>query len=118
MNVDKIIKLNNKYGICSKCGNKYIGNGQGGIYNDEYKFVRWCKCGFKVTVFEDGKEITERTNISQLDKKVNEDETLRDFIKTSHKEFYETELTDEYIDSLDEIKLSILVDYLDDLWLK
>lgn len=118
MSVDKIIKLNNEYAICPECRNEYIGNGQGGIYNDDYKFIRYCKCGFKVTVFENGGEITERTNISQLDKKVNENETLRDFIKNSYKEFYKDELTDNYIDSLDEIKLSVLVDHLDDLWLK
>lgn len=118
MNIDKIIKLNNKYGICPKCENKYIGNGQGGIYNDEYKFVRWCKCGYKITIFENGSDFEETTNVSQLDEKINEDETLRDFIKNSHEEFYENKLTDEYIDSLDEISLTELIDHLDYLWLK
>ncbi len=118
MNIDKVVSLTDKYAICPECENKFIGNRQGGIFNDEYKFIRWCKCGFKITVFKNGAEIIEKTNISQLDEKVNEDETLRDFIKISHKEFYETELTDEYIGSLDEIKLSTLVDHLDYLWLK
>lgn len=58
------------------------------------------------------------TNISQLNKKVNEEETLRDFVKNSYKKFYEDELTDEYINALDEIRLSELVDHLDYLWTK
>ncbi len=114
----KVIELNNKYAICPKCGSDKVGNGEGGIYNDEYKYIRYCKCGYKITIFENGIELEEKTNISQLDKKVNQEETLRDFIKNSYKDFYEDELTDEYIDRLAEVKLTELVDHLDYLWTK
>ncbi|NBI05783.1 DUF3797 domain-containing protein [Senegalia massiliensis] len=104
-----------KYAICPECHNPNIRNGEGGIIIDK-TYIRYCKCGFKVTVDEEGNEIIERTNISQLDKKVNEDETLRDFIKNSQKDFYNQELSDKQINSLDEIELTELVDHLDYLW--
>ncbi|MGJ0848166.1 hypothetical protein ACR77J_15860 [Tissierella praeacuta] len=53
-----------------------------------------------------------------LDKKVNEEETLRDFIKNSYKYFYEEELTDEKIESQTEESLKELVEHLDYLWTK
>lgn len=53
-----------------------------------------------------------------LDKKVNEDETLREFIKNSYKEFYEVELCDEIIDSWSEAQLVAEVEHLDYLWTK
>lgn len=106
-----------KYAICPDCSNKHIGNGEGGIHIDR-NYTRYCKCGFKVTIDEDGKETIDKTNISQLDKKVNEEETLRDFIKNSHKHFYKRELSDKDINEMDEVTLTDLVDHLDYLWTK
>ena len=106
-----------KYAICPECGNENIGNGEGGIVIDE-TYTRYCKCGFKVTIFVNGIEKEERTTISQLDTKVNSEETLRDFIKNSYKEFYETEILDKELDLMDEISLTDLADHLDYLWTK
>lgn len=53
-----------------------------------------------------------------LDKKVNENETLRDFIKNSYKYFYETELTDKEIEAHTKESLKGLVEHLDYLWTK
>lgn len=115
MNISKLLPALNKYAICPECKNQHIGNGEGGIHIDG-KYIRYCKCGFKVTVYLDGNEVIERTNKSQLDLKVNEGETLREFIKNSYREFYEVELTDKRINGLDEINLTELVDHLDYLW--
>lgn len=106
-----------KYVNCPECGNPNIGNGECGIIIDK-AYIRYCKCGFKVTIDETGKELIEKTNISQLDKNVNEDETLREFIKNSHKYFYERHLKDEDINILDEAALTDLVEHLDYLWTK
>jgi len=44
------LELLNKYSSCPKCGNEYIGNGQGGVIVDENSFTRWCKCGYEIVI--------------------------------------------------------------------
>lgn len=50
MKWSEIKPLLEKYEICPDCGNRCIGNGQGGIEIDDDYFKRTCKCGFEVTV--------------------------------------------------------------------
>lgn len=57
MNWLKSMELMEKYADCPKCGNEYIGNGQGGIVVEDDTFRRWCKCGFDITVNEDDEDI-------------------------------------------------------------
>ncbi|MEG0153007.1 MAG: DUF3797 domain-containing protein [Clostridium sp.] len=57
MEVLKLLKIMPKYEKCPKCGSSTIGNGQGGIIVEDGTFTRTCKCGFKITVDEDGKVI-------------------------------------------------------------
>ncbi len=40
-----------------RCGNNKIGNGEGGIIIEDDTYTRTCKCGFKIKINEDGKEI-------------------------------------------------------------
>ncbi|MCC5428679.1 DUF3797 domain-containing protein [Clostridium botulinum] len=51
-----------KYEKCPKCGNNKIGNGEGGIIIEDDTYTRTCKCGFKITINEDGKEDIEEIN--------------------------------------------------------
>lgn len=46
-----------KYEICPSCGSDRIGGGCGGVIVEDNTFTRTCKCGFKITVDEDGNEI-------------------------------------------------------------
>lgn len=55
---------------------------------------------------------------ANLDKKVNEGETLREFIKKSIWLFYEYDISDEEIDSWSEEQLVEKVEFLDYLWEK
>ncbi|MDR3826275.1 DUF3797 domain-containing protein [Enterococcus sp.] len=50
MLLNKSMELMKKYGNCPECGNRFIGNGQGGLVVEKYTFERWCKCGWKVIV--------------------------------------------------------------------
>lgn len=38
------------YEECPKCKNPYVGDGQGTLMVDTWKFKRTCICGFEVTV--------------------------------------------------------------------
>jgi len=51
----KVIRPINKYANCPVCGNDKVGNGEGILVVEEDTFKRSCKCGFKITVNEDGK---------------------------------------------------------------
>lgn len=53
--------------------------------------------------------------IKNLDKKVNESETLREFISNSEKEF---NMTQADIDNMADLDLQVYVDFLDYLWEK
>lgn len=57
MNFLKSMELMEKYCDCPKCGNEYIGNGQGGMTVEDDTFRRWCKCGFDITVDEDDNNV-------------------------------------------------------------
>lgn len=57
MNVRTLIPIMKKYEKCPNCGSTTIGNGEGAIIVEEETYTRTCKCGFKITVNEDGKEI-------------------------------------------------------------
>lgn len=46
-----------KYEKCPDCGNDKVGNGQGAIIVEDDTYTRKCKCGFKITVDENGKRI-------------------------------------------------------------
>lgn len=60
MNIFKSMALMEKYGECPNCGNDLIGDGQGGLIVEEDTFRRFCKCGFDITVDENGNEIKGR----------------------------------------------------------
>ena len=49
------MELMDKYGVCLDCGNKMIGSGEGGIIVEDNTLRRFCKCGFDITVDENGK---------------------------------------------------------------
>jgi len=53
----KVCELLNKYGKCPKCGNEYLGNGNGTLEVEDETFKRTCKCGFKIITDEDGNEL-------------------------------------------------------------
>lgn len=57
MNFDKVLKLMRKYNNCPKCGHDKIGNGEGKILIEDEIFIRECKCGFKVIVDENDREV-------------------------------------------------------------
>jgi iron(III) transport system ATP-binding protein len=59
MGIDKYLKLAKKLNNCPNCGNEYIGNGEGSLEIREHTFSRSCKCGYSVTVDEDGKVLKE-----------------------------------------------------------
>lgn len=71
MDFDTVIKLMEKYSDCPKCGNEYIGNGQGGIVVEENTFTRWCRCGFDITINKDDeivKENEDKCDCSEYEK--------------------------------------------------
>ena len=57
MNAFKLLKIIPLYENCPDCGNNKIGNGEGKLLVEDDTFTRECKCGFKITVDEDGKKI-------------------------------------------------------------
>lgn len=57
MDALKLIPILKKYESCPKCGSTKISNGQGGITVEDDTYTRSCKCGFKITVNEDDKQI-------------------------------------------------------------
>lgn len=58
MEAFKVVKLINKYGNCPVCDNDKVGNGEGTLIVEDNVFTRTCKCGFKIIVNEEGKEIS------------------------------------------------------------
>ena len=56
MNYIDAVNFVKQFGECPKCGNVFVGNGQGTIDIDTEKgyFKRTCSCGWSVVV-EDGK---------------------------------------------------------------
>lgn len=57
MNFKKGLDLTEKYQDCPNCGNDKIGRHQGGIELSDSTFRRYCKCGFDITVNEDGEQV-------------------------------------------------------------
>lgn len=57
MNSVKALKLMSKYSNCPNCGNGVIGNGEGKLIVEDDTFTRECKCGFKITLDENGNEL-------------------------------------------------------------
>lgn len=57
MNAYKLLEIMPKYEKCPMCGSTSIGNGAGGIIVEDETFTRTCKCGFKITVDENGNEV-------------------------------------------------------------
>lgn len=57
MNAYKLLEIMPKYEKCPNCGSTTIGNGQGGIIVEDETFTRTCKCGWKITVDENGNEV-------------------------------------------------------------
>ncbi|KEH91649.1 hypothetical protein Z962_p0024 (plasmid) [Clostridium botulinum C/D str. BKT12695] len=57
MEAFKVVSLIRKYEKCPVCGNDKVGNGEGRLVVEEDTFERTCKCGFKITLDSDGKEI-------------------------------------------------------------
>lgn len=56
MNLIEATELMKKYAECPDCGNKYVGNGQGGMQIEGETFRRWCKCGWSVGTNTSGEE--------------------------------------------------------------
>ena len=56
MNAVKALEIMTKYQNCPDCGNNKIRNGEGGLIVEDDTFTRKCKCGFSITVDENGKE--------------------------------------------------------------
>jgi predicted RNA-binding Zn-ribbon protein involved in translation (DUF1610 family) len=52
MKIEKAIELMKQYATCPQCGNTFLGKDQGALEVTENKFLRKCKCGFKVEVIE------------------------------------------------------------------
>lgn len=50
MKIMKALELANKYNVCPKCGNEYVGDGQGSVNIEGNTFLRTCKCGWKVEI--------------------------------------------------------------------
>jgi predicted RNA-binding Zn-ribbon protein involved in translation (DUF1610 family) len=50
MNIHKYLELANKYNDCPKCGNNYIGNGEGKLIVEDDVFYRSCKCGWEIEI--------------------------------------------------------------------
>jgi predicted nucleic-acid-binding Zn-ribbon protein len=50
MNAWKTVELMRKYSRCPKCGNEYVGNGEGTLDVSDDTFIRTCKCGWKVEI--------------------------------------------------------------------
>ena len=57
MEIEKLMAIMPKYEIRPSCGSDRIGGGCGGVIVEDNTFTRTCKCGFKITVDEDGNEI-------------------------------------------------------------
>jgi len=53
----KVLELMKKYSVCPVCGNDKLGKGEGKLEVTDDIFTRECKCGFKVTTDENGKQI-------------------------------------------------------------
>lgn len=56
MNMINAMRLARQYAECPKCGNTYVGNGQGEVIITDSEFYRSCKCGWEITVGEGDKE--------------------------------------------------------------
>lgn len=52
MGFRRCLELLQQYNECPRCGNDEIGNGEGTLEIDEDKFVRTCKCGWRVEEIE------------------------------------------------------------------
>lgn len=59
MEITKLMPIMKKYEKCPNCGSTTVGNGKGGIIIEDDTYTRTCKCGFKITVDENDKEIKE-----------------------------------------------------------
>lgn len=57
MDMEKALRFMDKYEICPECGSDKVGNGQGKLIIDEDYFHRECKCGWRITLNENGEEI-------------------------------------------------------------
>lgn len=66
MNASMVVQLMTEYNKCPKCGNGLIGKGQGKLIILEDTFTRECKCGFRVTLDANGKEINIIKNLYRL----------------------------------------------------
>jgi iron(III) transport system ATP-binding protein len=57
MIIAKALKLMEKYGVCLECGKETLTTGQDGMVIEDDYFERWCSCGWRVIVDEDGKVV-------------------------------------------------------------
>jgi hypothetical protein len=57
MKLTSTLKLMEKYAYCPQCGNGYISNGEGALIVEDLTFFRSCKCGFEITVDEEGNQV-------------------------------------------------------------
>lgn len=56
MNMIKAIRLARKHAECPKCGNTFIGSGEGEVIITDNEFYRSCKCGWEITIKEGDNE--------------------------------------------------------------
>ena len=52
MKLKRTIELIMLYNACPKCGNEYVGDGEGDLIVDTNLFIRRCKCGFEIKIEE------------------------------------------------------------------
>jgi len=52
MNFNRTLELMNKYTKCLECGNEMVGNGEGKLIIDDNVFMRECKCGCTIKIYD------------------------------------------------------------------
>lgn len=62
MEFDKALKYLSQYAECPKCHSRYLGEAHGEMKLEGDKFIRTCRCGFKIVIDENGNVLEEGNN--------------------------------------------------------